>query len=150
MVEREETVKVINSGVAGDGFDDRKDNRLAWNPEKGLKVDNDVVLSPATGLAHEADHANDYFDNPQKHNTQSNTPDKKYGTTEEKRVITGSEQKTARANGEIKRGQFTRTGHYGANVIVNGVTSTTIDKEKTKRYEKEYKKAIEKSYSGEW
>lgn len=66
------------------------------NSEKGLLVDNGVVLSPATGLAHEADHANYYFDNPAEQERLTNTHIGYYETEEERRVITGSEQKTAK------------------------------------------------------
>ena len=148
LVERSETVKVMNSGTAGDRFNDEY-KTIYWNHETGIVTDNGVVLSPATGLAHEADHANDFFDNPQKNNAQSDTSDKKYGTAEEKRVITGSEQKTARANGEIKKNQKTRTNHNGTTVIVNGVTSTVINKDRTNEYNNQKKKDEWKSLSSE-
>lgn len=71
------------------------------------------------------------------------------GTAEEKRVITGSEQKTARANGEIKKNQKTRTNHNGTTVIVNGVTSTVINKDRTNEYNNQKKKDEWKSLSSE-
>ena len=40
----------------------------------------------------------------------------------QRRVITGSEQKTARANGEINQKQVTRRNHGGKSVITEGVT----------------------------
>ena len=148
MVEREEIVKVSNSRTAGDRFNDEYET-VYWNHETGMVTDNGVILSPATGLAHESDHANDYYDNPQKHNEQSNTPNKQYGTAEEKRVITGSEQKTARANGEIKKNQKTRTNHNGTTVIVNGVTSTVINCDRTNEFNKQKKKDEWKALSSE-
>ena len=61
--------------------------------------------------------------------------DLQYGTKEERRVITGSEQKTSRANGEIRAGQVTRRNHKGKTVITQGVTSNVIDRKKTLEYE---------------
>ena len=44
--------------------------------------------------------------------------DQDYETQEEKRVITGSEQKTAVANGELKKGyHVTRKSHKGKSYI---------------------------------
>lgn len=65
--------------------------------------------------------------------------DSQYRTKEERRVITGSEQKTSRANGETRPGQVTRRNHNGRTVITKGVTSNVIDKEKTQVYEKRKK-----------
>ena len=36
LVEREEYVKLVFSGTAGNSFSDTYDNRLAWNPEAGM------------------------------------------------------------------------------------------------------------------
>ena len=47
-----------------------------------------------------------------------------YGNMEEKRVITGSEQETARALGEIDPDEVTRTDHYGTLYMTTGPTST--------------------------
>jgi hypothetical protein len=46
-------------------------------------------------------------------------------------VITGSEQKTAKANNEIKYGSLTRKNHKGESVVTNGPTSNKINKQKT-------------------
>jgi hypothetical protein len=54
-------------------------------------------------------------------------------------VITGSEQKTSRANGETRSGQVTRRNHNGKTVITKGVTSNVIDRQKTQEYEKRNK-----------
>ena len=62
--------------------------------------------------------------------------DKDYANQEEKRVITGSEQLSAFANGEIKRGQVTRTNHRGKTVLTVGATSNIIDDYATTYYEK--------------
>jgi len=54
-------------------------------------------------------------------------------------VITGSEQKTSRANGETRSGQVTRRNHKGRTVITRGVTSNVIDRQKTQEYKKRNK-----------
>lgn len=54
-------------------------------------------------------------------------------------MITGSEQKTSRANGETRSGQVTRRNHKGRTVITRGVTSNVIDRQKTQEYEKRNK-----------
>lgn len=61
----------------------------------------------------------------------------------------GSEQKTAKANGEIKSGQVTRMDHFGVTVIVNGVTSTIINQQKTKLFNEQYKKDYWRAFSSE-
>ena len=108
---------------------------IGWNPKLGLKI-NRVVLSPATSLEHEIDHAYQAQTNNSKYKKDRTEVDKFYKTKEEKRVITGSEQNTAEANGEIKKGETTRKSHGGRSVIVKGtVSSTNIDYLKTKEYE---------------
>jgi hypothetical protein len=108
-----------------------------WNPQQGCQTDEGIVTSPATVLDHELDHAVQGKTNPNQFN-EDRTPknDKQYDTKEERRVITGSEQKTALANKEIKKGQVTRTNHGGKAVITNGVTSTAMNKQKTADYVK--------------
>jgi hypothetical protein len=108
---------------------------IFWNPNLGLETNDGIVLSPATGFDHEADHAIDAKTNPQHEENAKIGNDSQYDSKEERRVITGSEQKTARANGEIKAGQVTRRNHRGRAVITTGVTSTKVDTQKTKEYE---------------
>ena len=47
-------------------------------------------------------------------------------------MITGPEQRTARANGETRPGQMTRRNHKGRTVVTKGVTSNVIDIQKNK------------------
>ena len=61
----------------------------------------------------QADHALLQLINPFLKSILENTPDPNYGNLEEKRVTTGSEQKTARALGEITKDEVTRTDHRG-------------------------------------
>ena len=101
-----------------DGKGTGKDHQLPggtikWNSSFALGTTNGTVLSPESILNHEADHGADYDKDPNGHYDRSHTPDAKYGNAEEKRVITGSEQKTSLALGEIKLGQVTRTDHAG-------------------------------------
>jgi len=107
---------------------------IFWNPSLGNYTETGAVLSPATVLDHEFDHAVKRLTNTKEFNKNVQTPDKDYGNKEEKRVITGSEQKTAKANSEIKDGQVTRTSHQGTPVVTTGVTSTKIDVPQTKKY----------------
>ena len=53
-----------------------------------------------------------------------NTDDDTYGDAEERRVIEGSEQTTAKKLGEIKEGEITRKNHRGIKYRTVGPTST--------------------------
>ena len=92
---------------------------IVWNPTK-VAYDNqsNYLRSPATTLAHEFGHAY-RFDSLLQQGYQQNeiitimskeTGDE-YDNTEEKRVITTTEQYAARAHGEIDPDQVTRTRH---------------------------------------
>ncbi|MFC6095571.1 RHS repeat-associated core domain-containing protein [Flavobacterium qiangtangense] len=110
-------------------------NVVKWNPRMGLETTNGFILSPATVLDHEADHAGKYAAAGKvSMNGRVETPDKKYDNKEEKRVITGSEQRTARANGEVPPGNVTRTDHKGLPVVTTSPTSTKVDADKTVKY----------------
>ena len=113
-------------------------NTIDWNPELGLETET-TVLSPAASADHEFDHGLDVIASPDEHAKRASTPDAQYDTKEERRVITGSEQKTAKANGEIKGNLPTRRNHKGRDVITTGVTSSVIDPTKTQAYEKRQK-----------
>ena len=89
---------------------------VEWNPNQGLYTGN-AVLSPATLLNHELDHAIEYQQNPDMYLSNIKLiPNDDYHTKEEKRVITGSERKTAEAFGEIEEGDITRDGHHGIHI----------------------------------
>lgn len=113
---------------------------IYWKSDWGSQKDNGTVNSPATILDHEASHALEHKTNPETYEVNRNSKDLQYDTKEERRVITGSEQKTSRANGETRPGQVTRRNHHGRTVITTGVTSNTIDTQKTQIYEKKGKK----------
>lgn len=77
------------------------------------------ILSPATGLDHEAAHA---YNN--KTNNVNETHDARYGTKEERNVIRGAELKTAQANGELPISHKGRMSHSeGKWIITKSVTS---------------------------
>jgi RHS repeat-associated protein len=121
--------------VESDQFSIHEEGTVYWNPTAGVNTDN-TVLSPATSLDHELDHAVSFSKNPVEHRKRSMQRDAQYSTMEERRVITGSEQKTARANNEIQEGQVTRLSHSGHPVITKGVTSNIVDNAATHRYYK--------------
>jgi len=127
------TINVIETS----GDSQHLNGKVYWNPELGLKTDQGNILSPATILDHELDHGlQRALNNKQFNSDRTPNNDSQYGSKEERRVITGSEQKTAKANGEIKYGNTTRNNHLGDNVITKGVTSTVSDGAKTKTFNK--------------
>ena len=109
---------------------------LIWNPAEGLMSENGTVLSPATIFAHEADHALDDLKDAKAHSDRVSQRLEGYTNQEEFRVITGSEQLTARANGEIAPGQVTRYNHKGKTVYTSGVTSNVVDPSATRYFYK--------------
>jgi RHS repeat-associated protein len=101
-------------------------NTIIWDPDMGLLTTKNIVMSPTSVLNHEIDHALQYDTNKEKF-MQDIILDPKlgnYDTPEEKRVITGSEQITAKKLGEIKEGEVTRTDHRGILYETKGVKST--------------------------
>lgn len=113
---------------------------IYWKSDWGLQNDNGTVTSPATSFDHEADHALQHKTNAKEYEVNRVIgSDPQYDSKEERRVITGSEQKTSRANGETRPGQVTRRNHKGKRVITKGVTSNKIDKLRTQEYENERK-----------
>ena len=82
------------------------------------------ILSPTTVLNHEIDHALQDDQNPEQYRADIKIDDQSYKDKEEERVITGSEQETAKKHGEIKEGEVTRRDHYGTFYETTGPTST--------------------------
>ena len=149
LVEREEIINIVDAGTIGDHFSDAY-NTIYWNPKVG-HLSNSAVFSPASAFDHEADHANDYLDDPVAHINRRSTPDKSFKNKEERRVITNSEQKTAVANGEIKTGQKTRTTYNQKEIIIKGgVSSTIIDKNETILYYQQKNKDNQRRFSLEY
>jgi hypothetical protein len=100
------------------------ENTIYWDPNMGAMTTNGIELSPTTILNHEADHANQGIYHPNEKKVDKKTPDSQYGNKEEKRVIEGSEQETAKKLGEIKEGEVTRTDHEGTGYETKGPTTT--------------------------
>ncbi len=100
------------------------ESTIYWDPNMGMITNNGIEVSPSTILNHEADHANQELYNPEQKKTDKNTPDSQYGNKEEKRVIEGSEQSTAKKLGETKEGEVTRTDHGGTGYETKGPATT--------------------------
>ena len=103
-------------------------NTIYWDPTVGLKTEQGVIMSAATSFDHEADHAKSYLEDRKAFDKRFDEWDQLYDNKEERRVITGSEQKTALANGDIKPGQITRKVYKNASTFVK-----TINVYSTKR-----------------
>lgn len=97
-------------------------NYILWDPNHIMETTNHLWLSPATGLAHEANHALQYDnesikgDENQRLEYEKSTiegSDNEYTSKEERRVITGIEQEAAIKHGDISKGQVTRYNHKG-------------------------------------
>ena len=81
---------------------------IDWNPNLGLLTNSLQALSPTAIFNHEVDHALGHDQG-----ITATGKNAQYGNNEEKRVIEGSEQETAKKLGEIKEGEVTRTDHGG-------------------------------------
>ena len=97
---------------------------ITWDPNMGIYTTNGHALSATTALNHEADHANEFDKHPNRYIKDSKPDGSSFDNKEEKRVITGSERKTARALGEIKDGEVTREDHRGQPFQTTSPTST--------------------------
>jgi hypothetical protein len=110
-----EVYTLVESSGNSNSFDSST-KTISWNSRKGLYTSNDVYLSPATRLNHELSHALQFDMNPEQYKKDMNThiegEDETY-TVEEKRVIEGTESKTAACLGEINSGEKTRFDHSG-------------------------------------
>jgi RHS repeat-associated protein len=99
-------------------------NTINWDPDLGLLTNEGIVMSPTSVLNHEIDHALQFETNKGKYMRDLNTgTGDDYDNFEEKRVIIGSEQTTARKLGEIRVGEVTRTDHRGTLYETKGVKS---------------------------
>lgn len=121
-LQKSSTVYTMKQGAST--FYNSKTNTINWNPTMGVYTNEGHALSPTTVLNHEADHANQDDNNPEQMKTDKKTKDSQYGNKEEKRVITGSEQKTAKGLGEIGKNDVTRKDHDGIPYETTGPTST--------------------------
>ena len=137
-LEKSSVTYYISEQTSGTGsYYDAISKTIYWCPTEGLLCnETGVVLSPTTVLNHELGHAEneDKAGTSQKLNEYSQTiiegSSDQYGTIDEEIVITGVEQRTAKALGEIQEGQVTRTDHGGQLVTTESVTSNKIIKNK--------------------
>ena len=119
---------------------DKSANVITWNNSAGLETTNGHVLSPATLLDHEANHAlrGETDKGGKSVASEPSIAAGKYENKEEQRVITGPEQVTARANGEIPLVGVTRNDHYGRPVVTQSVTSNKVNVPKTQKWIQSY------------
>ena len=97
---------------------------IQWDPSMGLLTTEGHVMSPTAVLNHEIDHALQHATNPEQMDMDLEPDGTPYSNAEERRVITGSEQITAKKLGEIGEGEVTRRDHSGYRYNTIGVTST--------------------------
>jgi RHS repeat-associated protein len=105
---------------------DPKSNTIIWSSNAMMLTTNGSSISPTTILNHELDHAARKDKKPEQQKQDVKTKSTKYVNKEEERVITGSEQETARNLGEIKEGEVTRTDHDGSLYPTSSPTSNEI------------------------
>ena len=122
-LEKSDKIYYVGEANGGSSFDP-KTNAISWDPTQALLTNELHELSPTSILNHEVDHALQHDQNPDQQKTDGKTPDSQYGNKEEKRVIEGSEQGTAKKLGEIKEGEVTRKDHGGTLYETTSPTST--------------------------
>lgn len=106
---------------------------ISWNPSSALEVNDKVVLSPTGIFGHEIEHAKNHDDarkawmNGEENafydwvaGTQNGTS-ANYKSKEEENVITGAEQRIAKALGSIGENETTRNSYIGKTVRVEGI-----------------------------
>jgi hypothetical protein len=114
QLQASDKIYYVSEGIQGSSSKfDGTTQTITWSSRTGVFTNNGIEMSPTTVLNHEVDHALQYDKHPKQQKNDSRTKDAQYGNKEEKRVITGSEQETAKALGEIKKGEVTRTDHGG-------------------------------------
>ena len=124
QIDKSSTIIYITERVGEASAFSKTKKTIYWDPNMGVLTSSDKKISPAAVLNHEADHTLQYLKNPDKFAQDSKTLDPDYNDKEEMRVITGSEQKTALALGEISAGEVTRTDHIGIPYITKSPTTT--------------------------
>ena len=124
QIDKSSTIIYITERVGEASAFSKTKKTIYWDPNMGVLTSSDKKMSPSALLNHEADHTLQYLKNPDKFAQDSKTLDPDYNDKEEMRVITGSEQKTALALGEISAGEVTRTDHIGIPYITKSPTTT--------------------------
>ena len=116
------TIKETNSDHPVSCFNS-EEKTIYWSPDQILETKENLWLSPATILDHEAEHAvrydTDYARTDDESIKKAYLSDRtkgssnQYDTKEEERVITRREQRTARRHNETRSDQVTRRDHKG-------------------------------------
>ena len=119
----EKNAQTINIAFGEETKFDANTMTIYWNPTQGLLTTELVNLSPITLLNHEGDHGLRYMTDPEGMMEDKKTPHPDYSNIEEKRVIEGTEQKTAEALGEVEQGKPTRKDHWGNKITVSSPDS---------------------------
>jgi RHS repeat-associated protein len=96
---------------------------ITWKPTEGLDTDGDSNLTATVILDHEMDHTLGFLNNPEEYHKRLTPNGTDYDNEEEKRVITGSEQNTARKLGLTTPKQTTRKNHRGNLYDTGGVNT---------------------------
>ncbi len=91
---------------------------IYWNPNFFVKTSNEVVLYPATILAHEGAHILQDIKYNNSWNEQATTKDPEYGNRLEREVITTIEKEVAIKHGDTYKGNVTRKDHGGEYIIL--------------------------------
>ena len=114
-LEQSPNIYYINEGEQGKGSEFKITTKtITWSSRTGIITDNLYEMLPIEVLNHELDHALEYDTNPTQQMQNGKTKDINYDNKEEKRVITGSEQSTAKKLGRLKEGEVTRNNHNGS------------------------------------
>ena len=93
---------------------DKTESTIYWNPTEMILTDTGYEMTATEVLNHEGDHALQSLTNPDQMKKDAVIDEQNpYKTKEEERVITGSEQRTARNMGKLNDGEVTRTNHGG-------------------------------------
>lgn len=101
-------IEVQKSEIKTEYQNSDRRNTVFWEPRKGILLSNGKKQSPAIRLEHEFDHCMDDLKNHKDHEDRKDILDNQFDNKEERRVITGSETKTAK-----KLHQGVRTNHAG-------------------------------------
>ena len=91
-----------------------KTRTITWSSRTGYITDILYEMSPVEVLNHEIDHALQHDLNPKQQLEDYDKKNDQYGNEEEKRVIKGSEQVTAKKLDKLKDDEVTRLNHEGS------------------------------------
>ena len=129
ILESSPFVYTISEASNGNNHFTRSTKTIYWDYQHLFETSSSIWISPATALDHETEHAKRYdsairstSQQEKKDYVNKNQPnsDTVFDTIEEKEIITGREQSTARKHKEIGKNQVTRNDHEIT--VLNGTT----------------------------